>query len=34
MTPFPDRSGLRAEIPPMATPAARVVREMREEERF
>lgn len=34
MTPFPDRSALREELPPMRSSAAATVREMREDERF
>lgn len=34
MTPFMDRSELRAEIPPMTKPVQQVVRELRNEERF
>jgi len=31
MTPFPDRSGLRATLPPMRSPAVDVVRTLRED---
>lgn len=33
MSPFPDRSQLRSEIPPLNTSAAEVCREFRDEER-
>ncbi len=32
--PFLDRSRLRDEVPPMTTPAERVIRELRGEDRF
>ena len=34
MSPFPDRSQLRREIPPLNTSAAEIVRELRDEERY
>lgn len=34
MSPFPDRSQLRGEIPPMNIPASETVRELRDEERY